>query len=200
MDNISSNYYGCDELIEAFGKDKIAQRWDTLYTQLDEFLVQNNLSSVATVNKLILANVLLDFYYDIKRLKDFHGIERVNSQKIIAYTAYWLLYRKPIQIINPQQLEDPQINIKELGTLNERFVLQYILNHLSDSDRGKSHILDRSDNNKGLENFSAMLLYYLEYRLRDAQSLEMIIMSFFAGQIYERTDKDISSELHSYDH
>jgi len=198
MDNISFDYYGCDDIIEAFGKNKIEQRWNTLYTQLDEFLIQNNLSSVATVNKFLLANVILDYFYDIKRLKDFHGIEKINSQKIIAYTACWLLYRKPIQINNPQP-EDQQINIKELATLNERFVLQYILNHLSVSERG-SHILDRSLNSKGLENFSAMMFYYLEYRLRDAQSLEMIIASFFAGQIYERTDKDISSELHSYDH
>jgi hypothetical protein len=198
MDNISFEYYDCNDIIEAFGKDKVEKRWNTLYTQLDEFLIQNNLSSAATVNKFLLTNVILDYYYDIKRLKDFHDIEKINSQKIIAYTAYWLLYRKPIQIINPQP-EGQQFNTKELATLNERFTLQYILNYLSESNRG-SHILDRALNSKGLENFSAMMLYYLEYRLRDAQSLEMIITSFFAGQIYERTDKDISSELHSYDH
>jgi len=198
MDNISFEYFNCDDIIEAFGKDKIEQRWNTLYTQLNEFLAINNFSSVASVNKFLLANVILDYFHDIKRLKDFHGIEKINSQKIIAYTAYWLLYRKPIQINNLQP-EDQLSNIKELSTLNERFVLQYILNHLSVRERG-SHILDRSLKNKGLENFSAMMLYYFEYRLRDAQSLEMIITSFFAGQIYERTDKDISSELHQYDH
>jgi hypothetical protein len=198
MDNISFDYSDCNDIIDIFGKDKIEQRWNTLYTQLDEFLEINGLSSAATVNKFILANAILDYFYDIKRLIDFHGIEKINSQKMIAYTAYWLLYRKPIQI-KEQQPEDEQINIKELATLNERFVLQYILNHLSISERG-SHILDRSLTSKGLENFSAMMLYYLEYRLRDAQSLEMIIASFFAGQIYERTEKDISSELHSYDH
>jgi len=197
MDNISFDYYGCDDLIKAFGKNEIKKRWNTLCTQLEEFLAENKLSSAAYVNKLLLANVILDFYYDIKRIKEFHGIKKVNSQKIIAYTAYWLLYRKPIQIINPKP-DNLQIDIKELATLNERFVLQFILDHLSESDRG-GHILDRSEN-KGLENFSAMMLYYLQYRFRDAQSLEMIIVSFFAGQIYERTDKDISSELHSYDH
>jgi len=198
MDNIIFEYKDCDDIIEAFGRDKLEQRWDTLYTQLNEFLKEFKLSSVATVNKLLLANAILDYFHDIKRLKDFHGIEKINSQKIIAYTAYWLLYRKPIQINNPPA-EDPPVNIKELATLNERFVLQFILNYFSVHERG-GHILERSSKSKGLEGFCAMMLYYLEYRLRDAQSLEMIITSFLAGQIYERSEKDISSELHIFDH
>jgi len=42
-------------------------------------------------------------------------------------------------------------------------------------------------------------LYYLVYRKVDAQSLEMILTAFMAGQIYESTDKDISDELHPFD-
>ena len=59
------------------------------------------------------------------------------------------------------------------------------------------HIFVRS--NEGLQNFSKFLLYYLIYRMHNAQSLEMIISAFMAGQIYERTDRDISNELHPYD-
>jgi len=196
MNNITFNYYKCDEILEKFGKEKVEERWDTLYKELNDFLEYNKLSSIASVNKLLLGYAIADYFQDVERIKEFHKIEKANSQKIIAYTAYWLLKRKPIQIDNPQS-EDQQSNITELNTLNERFVLQYIFNYLSERKKEK-HVLLRS--NEGLKNFSNMMLYYLEYRLRDAQSLEMIIMSFFAGQIYENTDKDISSELHPDDH
>jgi hypothetical protein len=196
MDNITSNYYKCDEILKEFGEEKVAERWDTLYRELNDFLEYNKLSSVASVNKLLLGYAIVDYFQDVERIKEFHKIEKVNSQKIIAYTAYWLLKRKPIQIDNPQS-EDQQSNITELDTLNERFVLQYIFNYLSERKK-EQHVLLRPNN--GLKNFSNMMLYYLEYRLRDAQSLELIIMSFLAGQIYERIDKDISSELHQNDH
>ena len=191
MNNITFKFLNCDDIVAEFGEEKIEKRWNTLYQELCEFLEQNNLSSVATVNKFLLSQATIDYFYDIKRLKEFNRTEKANSQKVIAYTAYWLLRKKPIQISNPQS--ENQSNITELATLNERFVLQYIFNYLSERERG-SHIFLRD--NKGLKNFSATMLYYLIYRVRDAQSLEMIIISFLAGQIYEQTDKDISTDLH----
>jgi hypothetical protein len=196
MTGITFEHLRCDDIIEAFGKDYIESRWNTLFTEMGEYLKKNGLSTVASVDKFLLTNAVLDSCTDIKRLKDFTKIEKVNSQKIIAYTAYWLLRRKPIQIYNPQAKIDDLVILRELTTLNERFVLQYILDYLSTRERG-SHILSRP--NEELKNFSGMLLYYLIYRLRDAQSLEMMITAFFAGQVYERTDGDISPELHPYD-
>jgi len=197
MTDITFDYFRCDDRLELFGKDKIEQKWNVLYEEMDFFLRQNDLSSAATIDKFLLSKAILDFYADIKRLKDFHKIKEVNSQKAIAYTAFWLLRRKPIQVYNAQAKIDDLSVFKVLPTLNERFVLQYILNYLSVREK-KSHILARDE--EGLKVFSGMLLYYLEYRLRDAQSLEMILMSFFAGQVYEQTDEDISSKLHPYDH
>jgi hypothetical protein len=185
----------CDDILEAFGKDKIEKRWDTLFTEMNEFLEKNGLSSAVSVDKFLLTQAVLDFYTDLKRLEDFAKIEKSNSQKTIAYTAYWLLRRKPIQIYDPKDKIDDLIMLRELTSLNERFVLQYILDYLSTRERG-SHVLLRPE--EGLKNFSGMLLYYLTYRLRDAQSLEMIIMAFFAGQIYE-SEQDISAKLHPYD-
>jgi len=191
VDNIIFKYYRCDDILEVFGKKKVEKRWNTLYTEMNDFLEKFGFSSVASVNKILLSNALLDYFQDIKRLKDFHGIEKVNSQKVIAYTAFWLLQRKPIQIVNPQS-EEEQPNIRELATLNERFILQYIFNYFGERER-KSHIFLRE--NIGLKNYSDMMLYYLLYRVRDPHSLEMIIASFHAGQIYERIDEDISAEL-----
>lgn len=191
LKNISVNFYKCDDLIAQFGEKKLADRYDNLLNEMEGFIVMNGLQDKAVVNRMLLAEAVRDYFYDILRLKNFHSdIERTCSEKVIGYSSYWLLYRKPIQIT-----EIPSTN-KDLVTLNERFVLQYILNYLSVRERGK-HILLRE--NLGLKNFSEFMLYYLAYRKHDAQSLEMIITAFLAGQIYENIDEDITEQLHPYD-
>jgi len=196
MNDITFDYLNRDDIIEIYGKDELEKIWNVLFQEIGEFLDKNGYSSIASIDKHLLANAVLDYLEDINRLRNFHRIDEINSQKNIAYTAYWLLHRRPIQICDAQsKINDPE-KLKELTTINEKFVLQHILNYLSVRTR-ETHILERSNN--GLVVFSNMLLYYLIYRLRDAQSLEMILISFLAGQVYERTDKDISLELHPYD-
>jgi hypothetical protein len=191
LKDISFKHYRCDDILQEFGEEKLKKRYGMLFDEMVKFLEVNKLQNKAAVNKDILANVMIDYFNDILRLKDFHvDIRKTNSPKVIAYTAYWLLVRKPIQITDDNSQD------KCLATLNERFVLKYILDYLSESDRD-GHILSRE--NKGLENFSGLMLYYIIYRTHDAQSLEMIITSFLAGQIYERTEKDISKDLHPFD-
>jgi len=191
LENMSFKHYTCDNIIAEFGEEKIKERYQILFDEIAKFIEVNKLQGIAAINKDILANVVIDYFNDISRLKSFHvDIKKTNSQKVIAYTAYWLLYRKPIQIIN-NDLQD-----KRHVTLNERFVLQLILDYLSERERD-SHILLRKS--KGLQNFSGLMLYYLTYRSHNAQDIEMIITSFLAGQIYERIDTDISKELHPFD-
>lgn len=191
MKDISFDYYMCDDTIKVHGESRIAERWDTLYKEMSVFIELHELSDVARIDKLLLSTAIMDYLNDIRRLKEFHKILTVNSIKVHAYTVYWLLRRKPIQI-------SCQTDRKELITLNERFALQYLCNYLSVRER-KSHILLRSEESKGIENFAGMLLYYMIYRLHDAHSLEMMLVAFFAGQIYERTDVDITQEFHEYD-
>ncbi|MCI5936073.1 MAG: hypothetical protein MRZ65_11260 [Lachnospiraceae bacterium] len=83
---------------------------------------------------------------------------------------------------------------KELIYVNEKFVLAYILDSLSNDEKG--NILLR--NNAGLKSFKESLLYFLKYRYTSATSLELMIMAFFSGQIYQETDEDLSSILAKY--
>lgn len=192
MRNLRFEYVPCDDIIDFFGKDKIQRRFDAVYEEMELFLEQNGLHGKVVINRMLLSTAIIDYFNDIKRIKDFHEqIERTNSEKVIAYTSYWLLQRNPLQVSDGDAIKD-----RRLATLNERFVLQYICNYLSARLCG-DHIFARS--NEGLKNFSKLLLYYLIYRMHNAQSLEMIISAFMAGQIYERVDKDISNELHPYD-
>ena len=79
--------------------------------------------------------------------------------------------------------------------VNERFVLAYILEFLNDC---QSHILERE--NSGLNAFVESLFYYFKYRQINAQAIEMIILAFFAGQVYQSKDIDISANLPASEH
>ena len=54
-------------------------------------------------------------------------------------------------------------------------------------------------NNPFLENclksFAEALFYFLKYRFRDANSLEIMLTAFFAGRIYQEKQEDLSDCL-----
>jgi len=187
MNNVHSEFVRADLVLKEFAEtnDKFVQRFESLLKDINIFIQEADLTEKVTINELALGYMLVDYFEDIRRLKTFHGIDHVNSIKIVAYTSYWFLRRKPIQIIEQE---------KKLIYINERFILAYILEFLSGND-GTPLILR---NNKGLKSFSESLFYFLKYRVNGANSLEMILTAFFAGQIYQEKDKDLSDILAKY--
>ena len=165
---------------------KFEKRYASLLADILDFIEKSGYIDKIFVNEMVLGYALIDYFEDIRRLKKFHGVEHINSIKIVSYTSYWLLKRKPIQI---KELD------KELLYVNESFILVYILDFLERNENDK--ILNRT--NTGLHSFAEQLLYYLKYREITAKSLEMLIMSFFAGQIYQEKEKDISDYLPEHD-
>lgn len=184
MENVHSEFIRADAILSAYceKEGKFADRFATLSKEINFFIDKMNLKDRVSLNKLALGYALLDYFEDVHRLKTFHGVEHINGIKIVSYTAYWLLKRKPIQIIDYG---------KELLDVNERFVLQFIFSFLCNEKKG--HLLKR--NNVGLTSFAESLLYFLKYRLTTSNNLEMIIMAFFAGQIYQEENEDLSSKL-----
>ena len=187
MNNVHSEFIKADALLQDYSRknDKFEQRFTSLSKDMLAFITEAGLDGKVCVNELSLGYMLVDYFEDIRRLKIFHGIQHVNSIKIVAYTSYWFLRRKPIQILEQE---------KELVYVNERFVLAYIMDFLSGNE--EVPILLRK--NDGLKSYSESLFYFLKYRFQEANSLEMILMSFFAGQIYQSKEKDLSNELAKY--
>ena len=187
MDRIHSEFVKADALLQEFVKkeDKFQERYVALLTDMKTYIERSNYKGKVVVNEMVLGYALVDYFEDIRRLKVFHNIEHINSIKIIAYTAYWLLRRKPMQIIAME---------KELIYVNEKFILAYILDSLSNDECGNIFLRD----NAGIQSFKESLLYFLKYRYTSATSLEMMIMSFFAGQIYQEKEKDLSAMLSRY--
>jgi hypothetical protein len=104
--------------------------------------------------------MVVDCFADIKRLKDFHNIEYTSKEKILAYTAYWLNKRRPIQIIG----ECPN---DKYTYVNEAFISSFLITGISELI--KSVYLS--------ENLREHLYYHLIFRQIDAQNLEMLITS-----------------------
>lgn len=187
MNNVHSKFVKADLLLEDFAKtnDKFEKRFTALLNDMLDFINEAGLEQKVVVNELALGYMLVDYFEDIRRLKVFHNIEHVNSIKIVAYTSYWFLRRKPIQLLQQE---------KELIYINERFILAYILDFLSGNEQVP--ILLRE--NSGLKTFSESLFYFLKYRFSEANSLEMILTAFFAGQIYQEKEMDLSDKLAQY--
>lgn len=187
MNSVTPEYVEPIELFNHFVKTnkKFEERFASLLSCMNDFIAKRSLGEQVKVNSLALGYALVDYYEDILRLKEFHKLGHVNTVKIVAYTSYWLLQRKPIQILGSN---------KSLLYINERFVLYYILDFLSNDKRS---IL--ANEKKGVESFSETLFYCLKYRNLSSNSLEMIIMAFLAGRIYQEEKEDLSDILSKFD-
>lgn len=184
MDNIHSEYRIPFEILNDYcGKNnKFKDRFISLSDNINKYISDSQIKDKVVFNELILGYALIDYFEDISRLKLFHKVEHINAIKVVSYTSYWLLRRKPIQVLVPD---------KDLIYTNELFVVAYILDFISSDE--KKYILERDD--VGIKSFAESLLYFLKYRVVTAQSIEMIILSFFGGQIYQETSTDLSPTL-----
>ncbi len=172
------------DLIRKVGVENFDSRFAELQKQVGEFLIASKYISLsgernhAECNDRILYHVLLDYYSDIQRLKDFHEIEHTKTDKNIAYLAYWILRRKPIQIDNLVE-KDKDIFI------NERFVCYMIVYECLQQKQKKSESLklDRRSAEK-YDKYIDLLLYFLKYREYSAQMIELLVETFKIGIVF----------------
>lgn len=173
------------ELLKEVGENEFLSRFSELQKQIDEFLIASQYITLSAeeennveCNDRILYHVLLDYYADIQRLKEFHEIKHTKTDKNIAYLAYWILKRKPIQINNLMQ-EDRDIFI------NERFVC-YIVTYECLQQKKKKSVSMKLDEEsaKKYDKYIDLLLYFLKYRECSAQMLELLIETFKMGIVF----------------
>ena len=187
MKNIHKDFIYDEDLVQYIAKDdKFKSRYEAIYTDMEVFLRAFGYDEQASVNELILEYVLVDYFVDVQRLKTFHRLDHINSYKVVAYTAYWLLKRRPIQLL--------VANEKTLIDINEKFVLAYILDFLSTVE-GESLAVNDTDS---IQAYKESLLYYLKFRCDSAASLEMILLAFQAGQVYMSPEIGEDEKLAKY--
>jgi hypothetical protein len=171
--SIEPLYLDYNDIVEEFGREKIESRYEVLLSALDEFIKKMEYTDSVFINETLLMYSLLDYFADISRVKSFHKIKRVNEIKITAYETYWLLKRKPLQIESKH---------KEYAFVNEQFALSHIVSFLVENRNSGFELMG----SKNLDFFANTLFYFLKYRLYDAQTIELFLLSFKAGYLYHK--------------
>ena len=157
------------DLIDEFGEDAIAERINSWKLRIDAFIDSKGLSEKVRVSDRNLWLALLSYFSDIKRLKSYHGIKEINGIKIHSYTAFWLLRKKPIQVL--EEFEDCE-------RINERFVAFVLVDFLL---RDWSEAILSGKAQKQFIEFTQTLYYTFSYRDFSAQSIEIVLTAFLAG-------------------
>lgn len=173
MNNIENTYVKYDELVSAVGEEVIESRIRQISQEMIDFLTENDLNEVAYVHEMSLTHAVMDYFSDVQRLKDYQRIEHVNEIKIKAYETFWLLKRKPIQL--KVQIEDDR-----LLYVNEKFLLTRLTSFMLGEHINMPIVGEKAT---AFKNFLNTFYYYLKFRRCDAQSIELMLLAFKAGQL-----------------
>ena len=95
---------------------------------------------------------------------------RANEAKVYAYEAFWLLRRKPVQIV-VQKLPS------EVGLYINEFIVSAMLISRMYEEAG----IKKSGTDQERMRFFALLFYNFKYRQYDQKSLEVMIEAFLLG-------------------
>lgn len=156
-------------------KNKFELRFKELVKTANEFIEEAGYFENVECNERIMLNVILDYYADIDRLKQFHDVDLVRPTKMIAYTVAWIVRRKPLQFVRYSDDERDMF-------VNERFAAYLMVNECMTADDKK--YIDKK-NYAQLREYSDLLLYYFKYRECNPQVIELAIESFKLGMLFE---------------
>lgn len=172
MDKIEAVDMSYDSIIEAFedGRTRIPERIQDLLIKAHAFLEKATQdTSVFYISDRLVTHVVMDYFSDIARLKEFHSIERTNKFKILSYELYWWLKRKPIQLVGDCT--------EDLVFINEKFAISLVVDFFSNellSIKPPTGI-------QSINSFIDTLYYYFKYRHYTAQDIEIMLLAFKAG-------------------
>lgn len=173
MRNIENIYISYDNLVNIVSEEVIKNRIKQIALEMTEFLKRYELQDSVCINKMLLTHAVMDYFSDIQRLKDYQKIEHINEVKIKAYETFWLLKRKPLQLM------------KELKTdkwlyVNEKFLLTRLTSFMLQDNINIPMVRERKE---AFTNYLDTLYYYLKFRKTDAQVLELMLLAFQAGKL-----------------
>ena len=169
---MNKHEYDYVNLVERFGEDKIKSRLSSIDECMSVFIKSMGYEEKCRISTGVLYQAIIDYML----AKNSNGIFFINYIKIHAYTSYWLLRRKPIQIVKDDDMDS------ELAFVNENFVAFYLFTFLLGDD---SRVVIRRDKLQEYNEFTENIKYVLRYRAVTAQMIETILESYNAGRIFE---------------
>ncbi len=163
-----------DFIIDYFTEEKISSRYAWVYNLMQDYIESEKIQDKVHISEDILNHVIIDYYVDVYRLKEFQNIEMTHDSKIYAYLISWILRHKPLQI--------PAEDVPELAFVNEMFATELLRSYLFKNPKNVSIV---NTHRESINNFLETLLYYFKYRDYSAKSIEMLILAFDAGRAYQ---------------
>jgi hypothetical protein len=160
-------------LLKYFPGNILPMRFLTLWNEVTVVINGMKIEKVVRLDEESLQMVILDYFTDIARLKDFQSIEHTNVNKIYAYTLYWFLKRHPVELIQPAP-DNFDINEKVIMSLTMPKIIR---------EAGIIYNKDTKDikYKDKMNNFINLLFYNLKYRTYTPQSIELMIEAFLCG-------------------
>jgi len=155
------------------GEEKLRSRFLLLFNDAEEWIRSRDLNDFVGVSEKVIEDILIDYFSDIIRLKEFHDIELVNDIKVASYTAFWVNKRKPL-FYKKEPLREDIENNPFLNHINEWFSLMLLLAMVYDQTN------QQEPGYKEREKFNAFLetLHYnLTYRIITPQFLELSLLA-----------------------
>lgn len=150
--------------------NRIVSRFSKLLSEIQYYVSTLHAADYAYVNTQLLVKAVIDYFEDIEKLKLFEGMGRVNEAKVYAYEAFWLLRRKPVQIV-AQRLPS------EVGLYINEFIVSAMLISRMYGEAG----IQKRSTDKDRMRFFELLFYNLKYRQYDQKTLELMIEAFLLG-------------------
>lgn len=155
-------------ILENYKIEEVKERFGIWYSEAKRFIEKKGLSGQAKVNTKRLGYAVCDYFVDMIRMKEFHGIEHANLNKVYAYSCYWFVRRQPIQLLN--NVENGDLYINELFAVNS--LIAKLRHHADNID-----IINR----QSLLELGKLWLYNFKFRIFTAQTLETAICCFFVA-------------------
>lgn len=173
MNTKGNHEYSYVEMIENIGENKLQETFTEVLASANHFIEEAGYQDHVECNERILMSLLLDYFADLFRMKDFHGIQWVRTEKSFAYLISWIIRRKPLQFIHYTE-EEKDIYV------NERFAAFLMLNECLLCGERK---FVGAENQANLDEYISLLFYYFKYRECSPQALELAIVSFKMGTL-----------------
>jgi hypothetical protein len=168
---IKDNHY--QFLIKYFPANKRHMRFKSLWADTVKVIESYGLDKKLRIDESSFQNIIIDYFTDTARLKDFQDIKRTNVDKIYGYELFWFLRRHPIQLI-----EDMPNNFD----INEKVAIGVFLPRiLAEAGLPYKPKEQSAEFQEKLNKFIDLLFYNLKHRSYTQQSLELMIEAFLCG-------------------
>jgi len=165
-------------ICKAFTKEVVSGRYSSWLDDIQRVVNKIGAAEQFTINEEYLRLAVLDYFTDIYRLKPFHNIKHINTQKEYGYSMYWLIRRRPVQA-NTQTKKN---NLPEKFLyINERVVVNIftfkMLNEMGYASNNDLNTAQREPFGKMMREF----YYNLQFRPFTQQTLELAVDAFYNG-------------------